>query len=92
MSTLDDIEIFNSTSTEGAKIENLGKQSIKITHVCGCTLVHHLLVKEKEAKIPENKQSLNANRQYFVELCKTHKYANININKTKKHGKNRNLH
>ncbi|MCK9320122.1 hypothetical protein [Methanoculleus sp.] len=85
MRTLDDIKIFNNTSTEGAKIEKLGKQSIRITHVCGCRLVHHLFVREKEAKSPENKQSLNANRQYFVELCKTHKYTNINIDKIKKH-------
>lgn len=75
METIDKIKVFESTPHEGAKIETLGKQSIKITHKCGCYLVQHFFAGkiDKNNTMEVNKRErLQADRSYFVELCETH--------------------
>lgn len=51
---------------ENAQIENIGKQSIKITHQCGCVLVEHFL----DSNSVIERQTLN--KRFFITLCSIH--------------------
>lgn len=75
MTTLDKLNIFDSLPSESAKIERIGKESIKITLPCGCTNVQHSYCGNPKKHADALKMSiLEADRAFFVQLCDTHKY------------------
>ena len=61
---------------EGAKFENIGT-SVKITHRCGCVLIHHLAAgvptTVSKSENAEKYEILRCERQYHIELCDKHK-------------------
>ncbi|MFV0587542.1 hypothetical protein [Bacteroides reticulotermitis] len=78
MNTLDKLSIIESDAVpkEGAIIEVLST-SIKITHRCGCVLVEHFA-----STAPRNRnlsQEADAQRRYYIELCKEHRQCNTNL-------------
>lgn len=78
MNTLDKLGIIESDAVpkEGAIIEVLST-SIKITHRCGCVLVEHFA-----SVAPRNRnlsQEADAQRRYYIELCKEHRQCNTNL-------------
>lgn len=78
MNTSDKLGIIESdvVPKEGAIIEVLST-SIKITHQCGCVLVKHFA-----SVTPRNRelsQEADAQRRYYIELCKEHRQCNTNL-------------
>ena len=60
---------------DGARLEVLGKTSLKITHACGCVFVEHFHSKNGYNHLTNNfkfSELGRANRRYFVELCHEH--------------------
>lgn len=67
MTTEEKLKIIDDiVPKENAQIENIGKQSIKITHQCGCVLVEHFL--DSNSVIERH----TLNKRFFITLCSIH--------------------
>lgn len=65
MNIKDKLEIFEKQDGKNAKIETT-KQSLKITHECGCYMIEHFL------DSPICYKSDTSKGMIFVKLCKEH--------------------
>jgi hypothetical protein len=75
MKTIDKLKIVGGALFgDETKKEPLGNQSIKTTYPCGCFVVYHKYAGKpiKKDETPEQYATLQADRSFFVELCKTH--------------------
>ncbi len=75
MTTFEKLKIIDTLSIDNDNftVSNLGNQSIRIKFNCGCIVTQHGFTGSIKLKALSLKYNhVNANRSFFVELCKEH--------------------